>query len=403
MNTSKGLSSNSICSFIAEPPAPTVRQAMNGNLLYPILSTAKPWIYELEVKYPEIDNDHLIEVKIVGEGFEDILLEPKPGDKANGFVVFELTEAIIALFIDGDGYITYWVTSGSVSVQSITLVLTVQRIKDSDQPIPAMPQAKDKVLDLREIRELIRCTLGAIPFASTNMRVWFDLQGLDGSSTPITHHLLQGEKLDGNQVTKGLDLTVDRDFLHLFQDYAGLTLVIYVSYKGLNDKNLATELSRDTYQIRQILQARFEEQDFETEPLSLISAGGSITVNHMKIDLLSGSNGVAGIDTFAYALPGMRVGKSIAVCKNIHSNIDQQQLLITFDESLTRLKFAITWVHFYLRAELFDDQGNLIDDLTLTQWSNVWADFSSAAGIKTMKLYCRDYSFLDFFHMWIKP
>ncbi|MDP0947714.1 hypothetical protein, partial [Klebsiella pneumoniae] len=75
--------------------------------------------------------------------------------------------------------------------------------------------------------------------------------------------------------------------------------------------------------------------------------------------------------TFAYALPGMRVGNSIAVCKNIHSNIDQQQLLITFDESLTRLKFAITWVHFYLRAELFDDQGNLIDDLALTQWSNV--------------------------------
>lgn len=403
MSTSKGLSSNSICSFIDEPPAPTVRQAMNGNLLYPFLSTAKPWVYELEVKYPEIDNDHLIDVKIIGEGFEDILQEPKSGDKVNGFVVFELTEAMIALFIDGDAYITYWVTSGSVSVQSITLVLTVQRIKDADQPIPAMPQAQGKVLDLREIRELIRCTLGAIPFASTNMRVWFDLEGLDSSSQPITHHVLQGEKLDENQVINGLDVTIDRDFLHLFQDYSGLTLIIYVNYKGINDKNLAIELCRDTYQIRQIQQARYEEQDFENEQVSLISAGGSVTVNHMKIDLLSGSNGVAGIDIYSHTLPGMRVGKSIALCKNIHSNIDQQQILITFDDSLTRLRFAITWVHFYLRVELFDVQGNLIDDLTLTQWSNVWADFSSAAGIKKMKLYCRDYSFLDFFYMWIKP
>ena len=403
MGTSKGLSSNSICGFIDEPPAPTVAQAMNGNLLYPILSAAKPWIYELRVKYPEIDDDHIIEVTIAGEGVEDILLDPKHGDKANGFVVFELTEAMIALFIDGDAYITYWVTSGSVSVQSITLVLTVQRIKDADQPIPAMPQAQGKVLDLREIRELIRCTVDAIPFASTNMRVWLYLEGVDGSSQPITHHVLQGEKLEKNQVINGLDVTIDRDFLHLFLDYAGLTLVILVSYKGINDKNLATELRRDTYQIRQIQQARYEEQDFEMEPVSLISAGGSITVNHMKIDLLSGSNGVAGIDTYMAMLPGMRVGKSIAVCKNIHSNVDQQQILITFNDSLTRLRFAITWVHFYLRAELFDDQGNLIDDLTLTQWSNVWADFSSAAGIKTMKLYCRDYSFLDFFHMWVKP
>ena len=403
MPQSKSLSNNSICAFIDQPPAPAVVEAMNGSLLYPILPTPKPWIYHIKVEYPEIDDAHIINVVMQCEGVDDIHLGPKQGDSANGFVLFEVTEEAMARFIDDDSYITYTVTSGPVSVNSTTLVLTVQRIKEVDLPEPYMPQAIGKVLDLREIRQLIRCTLGVLPFASKNMRIWVYLEGLDVNSVPIIHHVKQGEKLDEKEVQGGLDETLDRDYLHLFLDYSAFTIVIFVSYKGINDINRATELRRDTYQVRQIQQARFEEQDFELEQVSLITAGGSIKAKYMTIDLLNGSNGAAGIDTFGSIRPGMRVGKSIALCKDIHSNVDQQQLLITFDAPLTRVKFAITWVHFYLRAELFDEQGGQVDDLTLTQWSNVWADFSSAAGVKTMKLYCRDYSFLDFFHMWVKP
>lgn len=171
----------------------------------------------------------------------------------------------------------------------------------------------------------------------------------------------------------------------------------------MGDKNLATELRRDNFQIRQIQQLRLESENFDAVPSQLISIGSGVTVNKITVELLVGSNGTAAIEGYGHVSPGMRVGQSIAMCRHIHSDVDQQKLLITFAEPLTRLKFAITWVHFYLRCELFDEQQNLIDDLELTGWSNVWADFSSGAGIKTMVVHARDYSFLDFFSMWVKP
>ncbi|MBF6028673.1 hypothetical protein ICY20_13095 [Pseudomonas sp. P115] len=404
MNATSTLSNNSICRLDAEPPAPTVLEAIGGNQLYPIPSSgARPWVFTLEVKYPDMKDDHRIDVTLVGEGLEDFPLPEKWGDSAKGFVHFDLTEAIIGRYVDSDAYISYTVTSGPVSVASQTLALTVQRILDKDLPMPEMPQAVGHVLDLREIRGPIRCHLGALPYAAVGMRLWFDIEGLDVDANPIVYHVIQGRALTAQEVTEGITEVIDRDFLHLFDDYSGMTLIYYLSYKGAADKNVATELRRDTYQIRQIQQLRLETEDFDAAPSQCITIGSSVTVNKITVELLPGSHGTAAIEGFGSVHPGMRVGQCIAMCRGIHSDVDQQKFLITFAEPLTRLKFAITWVHFYLRCELFDEQQNMIDDLELTGWSNVWADFSSDAGIKTMVVHARDYSFLDFFSMWVKP
>lgn len=403
MKTSS-ISNNSICKFDSEPPAPTVLEAIGGNQLYPIPSVGvRPWVFTVEVNYPDMEDSHKIEVVIRAEGRNDLTLPVKWGDSVNGFVHFELTEAIIGPLIDSDVYINYSVTSGNVSISSQTLALTVQRILDKDLPVPHMPQAQGNVLDLREIRGPVRCTLGALPYAAVGMRVWFDIEGLDIDSKPILHHVIQGRALTAQEVAGGITEIIDRDFLHLFADYSGMTLIFYINYKGVNDKNLATEIRRDTYQIRQVQQLRLETENFDTVPVQLMSAGGSVRGNSITVELLPGSNGTAGIEGYMAVMPGMRVGRSIAMCRNIHSDVDQQKLLITFAEPLTRVKFAITWVHFYWRVELYDEQNNLVDDLTLTSWSNVWADFSADAGIKTMLVHVRDHSFLDFFSMWIKP
>jgi hypothetical protein len=403
MSTISKLSTNSICKFDSEPPAPTVLEAIGGVQLYPIPAVGeRPWNFTLEVKYPGMADAHEIVVTIAGEGLDDVTLPPRWGDSTTGYVHFPLTEDIIGPRIDSDVYITYTVISGNVSVVSLTLELTIQRILDKDLPLPLMPQAKENVLDLREIREHVLVNIDALPYAQVGMRIWLDIEGLDIDSKPILYHVIQGRPLTAQEVVSGITEVIDRDFLHLFQDYSGLTYICYMSYKGSPDKNLATELRRYTYQIRQIEQLRLETEDFEAAPVQLVTAGGQIICNSLTIDLLPNSNGEAGIDWFS-SKPGMRFGNSIVLCKDIHSNIDQQQMLITFANPLTRLKFAITWVHFYLRCELFDEQDNLIDDLELTGWSNVWADFSSATGIKSMRVHARDYSFLDFFSMWVRP
>ncbi|WP_164692205.1 hypothetical protein [Pseudomonas lactis] len=403
MNSTSVISNNSICQFNSEPPAPTVLEAIGGVQLYPIPAVGvRPWKFTLEVKYPDMEDGHEITVTIAAEGLEDVVLPPQWGDRAKGYVHFFLTEDIIGPRIASDVYITYTVTSGKVSVTSVTLKLRIQRLLDKDLPLPFMPQAKENVLDLREIRGPVLATLGAPSYAAKGMYLYVDLEGLDDDAKPILYHLIQGRPLTAEEAVSGITEVVDRDFLHLFQDYSGLTYVCYLNYKSKPDKNSAIELRRYTYQIRQIEKLRLETEDFEAAPHQLITAGGQITVNSLTIDLLPNSNGYAGIDWF-HSLPGMRFGQSIVLCRNIHSDVDQQRMLITFANPLTRLKFAITWVHFYLRCELYDEQGKLIDDLELTGWSNVWADFSSAAGIKTMVVHARDYSFLDFFSMWVKP
>ncbi|WP_143170036.1 hypothetical protein [Pseudomonas fluorescens] len=404
MSSTSVISNNSICKFNSEPPAPTVLEAIGGVQLYPIPAVGvSPWRFTLEVKYPDMEDGHEITVTIAAEGLNDVVLPPLWGDSAKGYVHFFLTEDIIGPRIDSDVYITYTVTSGKISVTSLTLKLRIQRLLDKDLPLPFMPQAKENVLDLREIRGPVRVTMGVPPYAEEGMLIWVDIEGLDVDGKPILYHLIQGRSLTAEEAVSGITEIIDRDFLHLFQDYSGLTYVCYLNYKRKPDKNSATELRRYIYQIRQIEQLRLETEDFEAAPHQLITAGGQVTVNSLTIDLLPNSNGQAGIDGYQNILPGMRFGQSIALCRNIHSDVDQQQMKITFANPLTRLKFAITWVHFYLRCELYDEQGKLIDDLELTGWSNVWADFSSAAGIKTMVVHARDYSFLDFFSMWIKP
>lgn len=405
MSASTYLSNNAICKFISEPPAPKGVEAMNGAVLYPILTGPRPWIFHLEVKYPEMDDSHEINVTIRAKDMEDVHLGPKFGDSNQRFILFELTEEIISALIDGDALISYSVRSDSVTVGSQTLILTVQRIQDKDQPVPVLPQAKGGVLDLREIRQLIRCTLSDIPYASTSMRIWFDLEGIDIDGNPLLYYVLQGRTLTQQEVDQGIDETIDRDFLHLFLDYAAITLIFHVSYKGVDDKNVATELRRDTYQIRQIQQVRLVSENFDALPISLITAGQSTKANTLELELLQGSNGRSGIDTYFWPTPGMQEGNSIVLCKDIHSAQRQQSLKVTFEKPLTRLKFAIVWVQFNLQCELYDESGNLIDDLKLEAEgarTDIWADFSASSGIKTMTVHASDYSFLDFFSMWVK-
>lgn len=57
------------------------------------------------------------------------------------------------------------------------------------------------------------------------MRMWFDLEGLDIDGQPIVHHVIQGRALTAKEVANGIDEIIDRDFLHLFADYSGITLI----------------------------------------------------------------------------------------------------------------------------------------------------------------------------------
>lgn len=168
MNAASTLSNNSICRFASEPPAPTVIEASGGNLLYPIPSIGvRPWVFTLEVKYPDMESGQQIKVTLVSEGVKDLSLPMKWGDSVKGFVHFELPEAVIGLYLDSQVYISYTVTLDNVSVLSQTLPLTVQRILDKDLPLPHMPQSQGNVLDLREIRGPIHCRLGSPPLCGS--------------------------------------------------------------------------------------------------------------------------------------------------------------------------------------------------------------------------------------------
>lgn len=400
-------SSNSIFNLLSQPLAPKLPAANSGNVLYPVLSTPRPYNYKLEVGYPEMANDQFIEPEIwVGGLAAPIPIAGKFGDATTKKVEFDIPEALMSWCIDQDVIINYRVTSGGVSAKSDDLNLTVQRMLDRDVPEPSLPQADaQKNLDLREIRGTVTFTQPIFAFARPGMYVWCYMEGLDLSGNVFYHQLIQGRLLLAKEITDGyIGTVIDRDELARCQDYSAITLITWISFQAINDWSHATELKRSTYRIRQIDALSVLDEDFETAPLQLIGQSQSFSLPTMTVSLPSGTPHLAGIDTYAQSIPYMRAGRSLAICRNVHGSVPPQQVVITLPQSVVRIKFAITWVQIACVINLYDQANNLIDSLTLSSADfQLWADFSASAGITRMEINASDYCFIDFVRMWIKP
>ncbi|WP_323161250.1 hypothetical protein [Pseudomonas fluorescens] len=399
---------------------------------------------------------------------------------------------------------------------SHTLELTVEHISPEELPKPQLTDAvkieSTEFLDMRRFSGNARVRLLPWLFIAPGQLIWINVVGQRNYPTHETLELVKALEVTSEQVSNGLELTIDRNFLTQLDDKSALTLHVFVTFDNNPDIGTAHEFPRWTALLlksdtdllaptvkqtqHQVLnpelvldeativikykdmhptdrimplwrgtagegspelkaidgnssgevtvtvsasavaasegktvdasyivsrggidrpspitrvtvqkQRYVHEENFDNHEIKLVSAADNytFTLPTMSITLLDGA-GSAGIMRFGYNTIGFIEELSFGMCINSPQTSPPQQIQFEFKADYDRISF--TWAHLHLKGtvEYFEASGVSLgskDYHGLNQGGALHQliDFVAPpqTRIKSMKVTCEDYSFLDHF------
>ncbi|WP_085647592.1 MULTISPECIES: hypothetical protein [unclassified Pseudomonas] len=401
---------------------------------------------------------------------------------------------------------------------SHTRHLTVEHIPPAKLPEPQLPDVVKiegtVFLDLRRFSGNARVLLSPWVFIAPGQRIWISVVGQRNYPTHETLDLVKALEVTSEQVSNGLELTIDRSFLTRLDDKSALTLEVFVAFDKSPNIDTAHELPRWTelllksdtdlpapiveqtlydvlnpalvpdeamivikykdmrptdrimplwlgtagegtpelktidgdssgevkvavsasavaanegetvdvsYRVLRdeivrpspITRVTVQKQryvhveNFDGHEVKIVSAADeyTFTLPTMSITLLEGA-GSAGIMRFGSTIVGFLEGLSFGMCINSSVITPPQHIQFEFQADYDRISFTWTYLHLKGVVEYFDANGASLGRKEYHGHSEGGAlhqliDFVAPpqTRIKSMKVICEDYSFLDFFTM----
>lgn len=360
----------------------------------------------VQVKYDRISPRHTIELHWVRPDGTSLSIEDKQGNGVPGYVEFKVPLNEVIACIGKTVSLSYTVTSQCK--QAISLDLNLNVLVPKNWPKLVLIQATNNILDLSNF--FGDATVKVKPWAPwmvEGQRIWLTGTGTHKNGAVHTFEVTSGDAVTADEVMDGLVRTVKRADLDVLLDKSSLRFTCFVSLDGSHVREEAVVLPILHLTVRAVPEIHYE--NFDGQPNQFISGGQSIDnpALKMKIRLLAGSHGRAGIMTPGGAVSGMLSGPAIVMAYALDHANPEQRVWLDFRAPYRRVKFAYTHNHRPSRIIFYDESYNVMDELYFQGQYNggllhSWVDVSAPLGkcICFVELVIVDYSFLDYFTLW---
>lgn len=130
------------------------------------------------------------------------------------------------------------------------LDLKVEHIPPADLPVPRLPEVVKiegtVFLDMRRFSGNPRVQLAPWKFIDLRQRIWINVVGQRNYPNHETLHLVTALEVTSEQVSNGLELTIDRSWLSRLDHRSALTLETFVTFDKSPNIDSAHELPRWT-------------------------------------------------------------------------------------------------------------------------------------------------------------
>ncbi len=214
--------------------APTVREAV-GSVLNP--ENAQEGV-TVRVEYDRISPRHMIQPHWIRPDGTSLPMDAKPGNSFPGHVDFTVPFKEVIACIGKTVSIRYTVTSQCKQANSPDLKLEITVPKH--WPMPEVLQATSGILDLRNFPGNADAKVRPwSPWIVTGQRVWLSGEGTSKDGNPCTFDLIDGELVTADEVTLGLQKTLQRTVLESLRNLSTLTLTCRVALDGNTNVNKA--------------------------------------------------------------------------------------------------------------------------------------------------------------------
>ncbi|WP_322616314.1 hypothetical protein [Pseudomonas sp. BIC9C] len=253
-------------SSVADLPVPIVEGATSNNMLDPFL--ARDGV-KVTVEFPGMSDRHKIHLRWDGPlGAGNPTIPVKDGSNS-GSIEFEIGVSVIAACM---GYtVGIWYTAildDQPSEESITLDLTVQKLKPQVSPAPELPDVVTyqgtRWLDMRKFSGDARIQLQPWPLMVEGQRLWILAVGNEHHAGNYRFEwVLENHRVTALEVRRGFtQLLLSRDWLEGNDDYSSIT----VQAAFTSDGSMGTPPADPTVSL---LPANALELRFTTENLRL--------------------------------------------------------------------------------------------------------------------------------------
>lgn len=159
-----------------------------------------------------------------------------------------ISASLVGLSVGKTVQVWYEASSGGDVMLSHKLDLTVEHIPPADLPEPRLPDVVmiegTVFLDMRRFSGNARVQLAPWWFIALGQHIWISVVGQRNYPTHETLDLVTALEVTSEQVSNGLELTIDRSWLSGLDDKSALTLKTFVTFDKGSNIDTAHELPR---------------------------------------------------------------------------------------------------------------------------------------------------------------
>lgn len=228
-----------------ELPVPLVVDASYNSTLSPGKALSGTTV---RIDFPGLSTAHTVRLFWARPGHIEEFTTQSKGASLPAEVF--ISASLVGLSVGKTVQVWYEASSGGDVMLSHKLDLTVEHIPPADLPEPRLPDVVmiegTVFLDMRRFSGNARVQLAPWWLIELGQQMWISVVGQRNYPTHETLELVTARQVTSEEVSNGLELTIDRSWLSGLDDKSALTLKTFVTYDKGSNIDTAHELPRWT-------------------------------------------------------------------------------------------------------------------------------------------------------------
>lgn len=228
-----------------ELPVPLVVDASYNSTLSPGKALSGTTV---RIDFPGLSTAHTVRLFWARPGHIEEFTTQSKGASLPAEVF--ISASLVGLSVGKTVQVWYEASSGGDVMLSHKLDLTVEHIPPADLPEPRLPDVVmiegTVFLDMRRFSGNARVQLAPWWLIELGQHMWISVVGQRNYPTHETLELVTARQVTSEEVSNGLELTIDRSWLSGLDNKSALTLKTFVTYDKGSNIDTAHELPRWT-------------------------------------------------------------------------------------------------------------------------------------------------------------